>query len=332
MVAASLAGLPIAARGEAIRAWTERAGEGVGFASAGAARATGRVDLATVECGNCWEALMPAPLKIVSAEVHAVAPDTFTHLGVTVAEGRDFDDAIDRGAPDVAIVSASLARRHFERGEPIGRRLRVGDSEWLTVVGIATDRSDVVDHQEYAIYVPLAQAAPEHVEILADGPGPSLDRALAAAPAGAALGAPVSRVDVFSSHNWFRRLLSLLGWVTVTLVGVGLFTSAANEADAARYEVAVRRAIGAPRRSFVSFYLGFAGRRLGFSLVFGAWLSLFLGAGIANTDPAIPVADWKVWTAGGAWIVALYVVGSIGPVLRAARAEIVPGLGSASTI
>jgi hypothetical protein len=63
--------------------------------------------------------------------------------------------------------------------------------------------------------------------------------------------------------------------------------------------------------------------------VFGAWVSLFLGVGIANADPAIPVADWKVWAMGATWIVIVYVGGSLLPVLRAARAEIMPGLGSA---
>jgi hypothetical protein len=329
MVAASLAELPPSSRSEAILTWTEQANGGVGFASGGAARATGRVDLATVECGDCWESLMPAPLKIVSAEVHAVAPDTFTHLGVSVTRGRDFDNAIDRASPSVAIVSAALARRHFEDGEPLGRRLRVGESSWLTVVGIVSDRSDVRNHQDYAIYVPLAQAAPEDIEIFVDGPPSSLEAILDAAPVGTSLGSPMSRVQVFTAHLWFRRLLAFIGWTTMALVLVGLFTSAANEAGAARYEVAVRRAVGATRRSFWFFYLSFAGKRLGFALILGAWLSLFLGAGLTLAYPDVPQVDWSVWAGAAAWIGVLYIGGSFGPVMRAARGPMVSSLGGA---
>jgi hypothetical protein len=334
MVGASLAGLSPESRGEEILGWTERArdtGEPVGFASAGAARATGRTDFATVECGHCWEALMPAPLKIVSAEVHAVAPDTFTHLGVAVEEGRDFDNATDRGAPSVAIVSAALAGRHFENGEPLGRRLRVGDSGWLTVVGVVSDRSDVQNHQDYAIYLPLAQAAPEDIEVLVDGSPGSLGPILAAAPQSVTLTAPRSRAEIFSSHGWFRGLLALLGWTTMALVAVGLFTSAANESSAARYEVAVRRAIGATRRSFWWYYVSFAGKRLAVALILGAWLSLFLGAGLNLAYPPVPQVDGSVWLVGALWISFLYVVGSLRPVLRAANAAIVPGLGGGPT-
>lgn len=224
---------------------------------------------ATVECGRCFEAMLPAPLKVVRAEVHAVAPDTCTHLGVAVASGRDYDDALDRGAPSVAIVSASLAGRHFELGQPLGRRLRVGESAWLTVVGVVSDRSDARSHQDYAIYVPLAQAAPENIEILVDGPASSLERALAAAPAGVAVDPVRSAAEVFSSQVWFQNLLRALAWITMGLVGVGLWTSATNEAGAARYEVAVRRAVGATRRSSVGFYVGFAGRRLALALTLG---------------------------------------------------------------
>ena len=116
----------------------------------------------------------------------------------------------------------------------------------------------------------------------------------------------------------------------MVLLGVGLWVAAANEAAATGVEIAVRRAVGATRRSFWTFYVVFAGRRLAFALVVGAWLSLFLGAGLEVAAPSIPRIDWRIWCGAAAWVSAMYVLGSLPPMLRAASAPLLRGLeGSA---
>jgi hypothetical protein len=332
VIGASLGALPVESRGEEIISWTERARAGgarIGFASAGASRETGPTDVATVECGRCFEGGIPMPLKVARVEVHAVAPDTFVHLGIAVSSGRDFDDGLDRGAPGAAIVSQALANRHFERGQPLGKRLRIGDSEWMTVVGVVGDRDDAGIPAEYAIYVPLAQVRPTEIELITDGSPVDVESVLATAPLGAALGAPRTRAEIFSVHRWFRALLNVLGIAAAALLGAGLWVSAGSEADAARYEVAVRRAVGARQKGVWRFYLSFAGRRLFIALAFGAWLSLFLGAGLTEAYASIPQIDWTVWGAVAAWISVMYVLGSAPPFVRAANSPMLPTLDRA---
>ncbi|MGE0157762.1 MAG: ABC transporter permease [Gemmatimonadales bacterium] len=325
----SLAALPPGAREERIREWTGRVRAGgaeVGFASAGTVRGTGHVDYATVECGRCFQGLMPMPLKVARAEVHAVAPDTFPHLALTVTGGRDFDDA-DRGDPSVAIVSRALANGYFERGEPLGRRLRVGGSGWLTIVGIVEGEGGLGDR---SIYVPLAQAEPAFLEVLSSGSSRALQSVLDRAPSGVEIGRPRSLREVFSSHRWFQWMSTAMGAAAVVLLGAGMWISAANEAGAARYEVAVRRAVGATRRSFWTFYGAFAGRRLAFALGIGAWLSLFLGAGLEMAYATIPRLDWRIWGAVALWVASAYVLGSLRPMLRAAREPLTDALQSSA--
>lgn len=328
VVEASLADLPPAVREEAILSLTDgarRSGVRVGLASAGATRAAGHRDGATTECGRCFEGGIPMPLKAVRAEVHAVAPDTFVHLGLAVTSGRDFDER-DRGTPSVAIVSRALADRHFERGEPLGRRLRIGESEWLTVIGVVGDRDDVRTRADYGIYVPLAQARPTEIELLADVSTSWVASLAVAAPAGVVLAAPLSRADVFAVHRWFRALLGALGVVAFALLGAGLWISAANEGGATRHEVAVRRAVGASRGAVWRFYVGFAGRRVLAALMAGAWLSLFLGAGLAEAYGSIPQIDLGVWTGAAAWVTATYLLGSAPALLGAAKGPVLSAL------
>ena len=340
VIAASLARLPVESRGEEILAWRERVGASgarIGLASAGASRAAGHVDHVTVECGRCSEGGIPMPLKFVRAEVHAVAPDTFVHLGVAVTRGRDFDNEVDRGTPSAAIVSQALANRHFERGLAVGRRLRIGESDWLTVVGIVGDRDDVQTYADYAIYLALAQVGPTEIELLADiellaGIAPSgVGAILAAAPPGAVLGSPRTWAEVFAAHRWFRTLLNALGVAALGLLGAGLWVSARNEAGASRYEVAVRRAVGASRRAIWTFYLSFSSRRVFPALVAGAWLSLFLGAGLSEAYGSIPQIDWAVWAGAATWVSAMYVLGSAPPFLRAAHEPLLPTLNQSSS-
>lgn len=328
VVRASLAGLPPAAREDAIVTLADglrEAGAAFGLASAGAARAAGHLDGATTECGRCFEGGIPMPLKSVRAEVHAVAPDTFVHLGLAVSRGRDFDVG-DRGTPSVALVSRALADRHFERGEPLGRRLRIGESEWLTVVGVVGDRDDVRTRTDYAIYVPLAQARPTELEILVDVSAPAAADFAVAAPPGVELGTPRSRADVFAVHLWFRAMLGVLGLAALVLLGAGLWVSAANEAAATRYEVAVRRAVGATRGAVWRFYVAFAGRRVLAALLVGAWLSLFLGAWLAEAHGSIPQMDLGVWGGAGVWVTAMYLLGSAPALLAAAERPVLPAL------
>jgi hypothetical protein len=330
----ALAGIPMAARGEDILEWTERArrsaGAEVGFASAGASRATGRWDQATVQCGECFEGVWYMPLKIVGVEVYAVAPDTFAHLGMTLSGGRDFDDALDRGAPNTAIVNRALAARHFEDGNPLGRMLMIGESGWLTVVGVVEGIDAGPGHEAYAVYLPLAQARPADIEVLSAGPVTSLQPVLDVAPAGAAFGEARSLAETFATHRWFRAALNAMGAAALLLLGAGSWVSAANEAGAARHEIAVRRAVGATLRSFWSFYLGFAGRRLAFALIVGAWLSLFLGAGLQLAYASIPQIDWRIWCVAAVWVSATYVFGSLRLILRAASAPLMDALETSS--
>jgi hypothetical protein len=74
----------------------------------------------------------------------------------------------------------------------------------------------------------------------------------------------------------------------------------------------------------------FAGRRLALALVGGAWLSLFLGAGLELASPSIPVIDWRIWSGVAAWVSAMYVLGSLRQLLGAASAPLVAGLESSA--
>jgi len=81
---------------------------------------------------------------------------------VPVVAGRAFTEADGAGAPLVAAVNQTMARRYWPNRSPLGARLRRGDEaagQWRTVIGVVGDiRSDDADQAPPPyLYVPSAQ-------------------------------------------------------------------------------------------------------------------------------------------------------------------------------
>jgi predicted permease len=73
------------------------------------------------------------------AEDILVSPDYFKAMETPLVRGRFFTEADEDGKPRVAIVDESTARRYWPGRDALGRRVRLGQGSWLTVVGIVKD-------------------------------------------------------------------------------------------------------------------------------------------------------------------------------------------------
>ena len=98
---------------------------------------------------------------------YLVAGDYFRVLRIPLLEGRSFDPTDDRpGAPLVAIISQSFARRYFPGRDPVGMGIKVGPSYHypmpvIRVIGVVGDVSDnaLDQKQDLEMYEPLSQGA-----------------------------------------------------------------------------------------------------------------------------------------------------------------------------
>ncbi len=97
----------------------------------------------------------------LAANIRHVTPGYFAALRVPMRAGRAFTEADGAGAPMVAVVSESFARRFWPGENAIGKRLRRARPEivWLEVVGIAGDLRDagLVTSEVPTFYVPYLQ-------------------------------------------------------------------------------------------------------------------------------------------------------------------------------
>ena len=73
------------------------------------------------------------------AEHRAISAGYFEAMRIRLVAGRDFAASDSRSAPEVGIVSRSMAERYWPGQDPIGRRVRYAeqsDSPWVAVVGV----------------------------------------------------------------------------------------------------------------------------------------------------------------------------------------------------
>lgn len=71
--------------------------------------------------------------------IRQVTPGYFSALGIPITRGRAFTEA-DRSQADAAvIINETLAARIFAGQEPVGQRIKSGDTGWMLIVGVAAN-------------------------------------------------------------------------------------------------------------------------------------------------------------------------------------------------
>jgi putative ABC transport system permease protein len=255
--------------------------EAESLAAPGALVGLGIRDIVVTECGQCVRGGLPAPLWSEVADHHSVAPGFFALAGVELVEGRDFHADDGRGSEPVAVVDETLARLAFEKGEPIGRRIRLGaDYEtWYTVVGISRNHSEVVPGADGvrrpAVFLSAFQRPPASARVLLVG----TDEALTAAAAILAEGGlprtasladdpsrpippaddrsgPIPLADYRSAQaealRWSGALSFILAGLALLLATHGTWIAALQTTRRRSTEFALRRAVGASTRAILT--------------------------------------------------------------------------------
>ena len=266
-----------------------------------------------------------------------VTPGYFATMGVRVVRGRGFDDRDRGGAPRVAVVSQSVARRFWPNGDAIGQRIGFPyASPWMTIVGIVPDtkQDSLRDTTNASMYVPWAQASRRFTGEL------WLVARTASDPAetGAAIrrlvhdidrAVPVSDVrtmeavisDSVTKSRFTTLLVAAFALLALALGAVGIYGVMSYLVGERRHEMGIRIALGASRASVMRLVL----RR-------AAWLA-GVGAAIGIAGAMVATRSLRQWLYGVSpmdpvtflfvpiLFLAVAALASSAPALRATRAD-----------
>lgn len=238
------------------------------------------------------------------AHPRSVTPGYFEAIGITLLGGRGFTNEDGPTAPKVAIVNDTMARRYWPGASPIGRRIRLSDSDWIEVVGVIADVKhwglDAVVNPE--MYFPYAQSLSRGLTfvIAADGDPASLapavrDRVQAIDPS-----LPLSSVrtmdQIASTSVASRRaamlLLAVFGGLALALAAAGIHGVMSHLVALRRGEIGVRMTLGASPAAVMGLILregalqAIAGLAIGLSggvLIMRGFRTMLFG--VAPADP-----------------------------------------------
>jgi predicted permease len=201
---------------------------------------------------------------------YAVSPGYFEVMRIPLRRGRLLDAADRAGAPAVAVISESLARRRLRGRDPIGLRLRIGGAASpYTVVGVVGDvrQMSLAQPASDAVYVTAAQwpSGDNAMSLVVRARG---DVSALAAPVREAIWSvdpdqAVVRVgtmdDVVAASAAQRRFALMVfqafALVALLLAAVGIYGVLSHSVASRIREFGVRSALGATRGRLLAMVL-----------------------------------------------------------------------------
>ncbi len=225
------------------------------------------------------------PTRRPLTEVGLVSTEYFTALGIPVKQGSLFAPGLTEKDPDVAVINETFARRFWPGENPIGRRVRLGDSDrWIQVIGVVADIRMLVrltsPETRLQMYRPLIQSPARYLTIaLRSSVAPEmLTKSVRQAVAIVDADLPVAQPG--SLRSSFERNLANLNMVIVNLgisagmglliAAVGLFGVIAQLTAQRTRDIGVRIALGAGYGNIMWMVIGQGARLLLFAAILGA--------------------------------------------------------------
>jgi predicted permease len=290
---------------------------------------------------DLWLTMHPAarPDDRHDTRVDYVSPRYFETVGMQMIAGRDFTPADRRGAPPVAVVNETLARRRLGGFAAIGQSIVLeyprDQQPPFTVVGIVRDskynglREDKV---EPMAWTPLEQW-PQRVRAIAlrtsPGAGEDVIRQARAALTAVDPDFMVRKVTTLEEQVdgtvgreiMLLQLASGFSAVALLLAAVGLYGTMAYAVARRRREFGIRMALGAQGGRVVKMMLREALEMVTMGAIVGLPLALLAGYACRSFLYGVGPADVTTLAIACAVLAAVAVVAAYGPARRASSVE-----------
>ena len=217
----------------------------------------------------------PDPRHIQTANARAATPDYFRAMGVTLQQGRFFNQEDSVGAPLAAVVNEAFTRQIDGARSPIGMQVKINDKgphQYATIVGVIADaRQEMSDSVKPEMLLNLDQMSPAddmypilvafHLDLVVrsqTAPGsliPAINRIVH--DLNPSIGVnhaelmQTSVEDTMGSQTLAARLLSLFALAALLIAAAGLYGLLAYQVTQQIRDFGVRLALGAQRNDLL---------------------------------------------------------------------------------
>jgi putative ABC transport system permease protein len=261
----------------------------------------------------------------------------FRALGIPLRRGRLFDWRDTPSSAPVVIISDAIAREYFASEDPVGKRVRLGESmaEIVGVVG-SIRRAALTDQPRADMYFPLERQPPQGTTLFVRASG---DLAGALAPLRTTLraiepGAVVydaRRLDEIAAESaavsrLAMRLLGGFALVALILAAVGVYGVLSYSVRRRTREIGTRVALGASRAAIVRLVMRQAAVVTATGLVAGIVAGLAAARALSAILFGVPPWDPLSLAAAAAVLTVTALAAAYVPARRAARVNPVDAL------
>jgi putative ABC transport system permease protein len=229
------------------------------------------------------------PGQGLNANFNLSGPGYFRTLGIPLLRGRDFTDQDTRDKPEVAIINAEMARQFWPDEDPLGKRIRIGDSPWRTIIGVVGDtrqsKLDVGPRQE--MFYPMLQSPSLFMTLTVRTSGEPKEYISAVRDRVMSLDADLPLYSIRTMNERLAEsvapqrftllLMSIFAIVAIALAAIGIYGVMSYNIAQRTHEIGIRMAIGAKTSDVLKMFV-----RQGMVLA-ASGMAIGLGAALALT-------------------------------------------------
>jgi putative ABC transport system permease protein len=262
----------------------------------------------------------------------SVLPGFHEVMGIPVLAGRDFRDTDVRSAPEVVMVSRSMARRYWPGESPLGRRIVRDDRTW-EIVGVVGDvlHADLRTPEKPTFYFPYHQQPMGALSLVVRSQqdpaallGPLQRAAWSLEPT-----LPIEEVGTVRSllagsaagDRYRTFLLAAFGAAAALLTGVGIFAVTARAVARRTREFGIRMALGAAGPSIVRLVVRQEATALLLGVALGLAGALATGRLLSGFLFGVRADDPLTYLGATAFLLGLGLLASLLPARRTLRQE-----------
>jgi len=274
-------------------------------------------------------------LRIGSFDSRIATPDYFKTLGISLIEGRFFDEFDTSDRPPVSIIDERVARLVWPNQSAIGKRLHIGGPKapWYEIVGVVghVRHDSLAKEQRPQIYWSYQQRVQPRMALAVrtEGDPNLLSKSVIAAIHEVDRDQPV--YDVYSmddvidrslSQQWLMTtLLSLFASIALVLASIGIYGVLSYSVGLRTREIGIRMALGSERQPIIGMVIRQSALLTAIGGIIGIAGSLLLGRVLRGLLYGITPTDTVSFALAALVIFIVSLAASIIPARRASRVD-----------
>jgi putative ABC transport system permease protein len=265
-------------------------------------------------------------------DVRVIDPRYFKTMEIPMMQGREITDQDVAGSQRAVVINKSLADHYWPDGDAIGNRIRVGVSQWLTIVGIARDTKQwFTSAPQSMVYAPYRQVPLRSMRLLVRTTG---DPLLAVNDIRARIRQidrtePIYEIKTVEQMMSEQRsgveasanMMSGNAVIALFLAVTGIYGVMSYFVSRRTKEIGIRMALGAGRADVLKMTVGHACRVAGIGFLIGVPAAYALMRLLSSVLFNVVVVKWTTFSFVAALLGAAALLAAYIPARRAASVD-----------